>query len=62
LSPGNAYQALISGGFINVNTPEDSELLQWMRGNRDLDMPLDGPDPEYNSLVLAWITQGAVNN
>ena len=62
LSPGRAYDALISGGFINVANPTDSELYQWMIGNRDLDMPLEGPDPEYNALVLAWITQGAVNN
>ena len=62
LTPGNAYNSLISGGYIDVDTPDNSELLQWMRGNRDLSMPLDGPDPEYNSLVLAWITQGAKNN
>jgi hypothetical protein len=62
LAPGNAYNSLINGGYIDVDTPDNSELLQWMRGNRGLSMPLDGPDPEYNSLVLAWITQGAKNN
>lgn len=62
LSPGNAYDALQSGGFINVAVPADSELLEWMRGNRDLDMPLTGPNPEYNALILAWINQGASNN
>lgn len=62
LSPGNAYNSLIEGGYIDTQNPDNSELLQWMRGNRKLNMPLEGPDPEYNSLVLAWITQGALNN
>jgi hypothetical protein len=62
LSPGKAYNSLISGGYLNIASPDNSELLQWMRGNRGLNMPLTGPDAEYNSLVLAWITQGAKNN
>ena len=62
LSPGNAYRSLIDGGYIDVTVPENSELLIWMRGNGDLDMPLDGPNVEYNAKVLAWITQGALNN
>jgi hypothetical protein len=62
LSPGVAYNALIDGGFINVSSPDESELLEWMRGNRRFDMPLDGPNQEWNATVLAWIKQGALNN
>lgn len=62
LSPGNAYDALINGNFIDVSTPENSELYKWMRGEYNLPMPLTGPDPDYNALILAWITQGAKNN
>ncbi|MDX1407344.1 MAG: hypothetical protein R3330_04405 [Saprospiraceae bacterium] len=62
LSPANAYQALSTGGYINVTEPELSELYQWMRGNRDIPMPITGPNSEYNGIVLAWIKQGALDN
>ncbi len=62
LTPANAYDALWDGNYIDTLAPESSELMQWMLGNRDLDMPLTGPDPELNSLVLTWITQGAKDN
>jgi hypothetical protein len=62
LSPVNAYRALIDGGYIDVAVPDNSELLEWMRGNRKLSMPLSGPVPEDNATVLAWIKQGALNN
>ena len=62
LSPSNAYDALISGNYIDIVVPENSELYQWMKGNRNLPMPLAGPDAEANAKVLAWITQGALDN
>ena len=62
LSPNNAYDALINGGYINVDDPEKSELYQWVRGNRSLPMPLTGTDPVIYSTILAWIEQGAQNN
>jgi hypothetical protein len=62
LSPANAYDALISGGYIDNGNPENSELYLWMRGDRRLPMPLSGPNASYNSIVLAWISQGAQNN
>jgi hypothetical protein len=62
LSPANAYKALISGNYINTNKPEDSELYQWMKGNKRIPMPLEGPNAAWNALVLAWITQGAKDN
>ncbi len=62
LSPANAYNALINGGYISTSAPESSELYRWMRGERALPMPLSGPNANYNATVLAWIKQGALNN
>ncbi|MCO6493176.1 MAG: hypothetical protein J5I98_32450 [Phaeodactylibacter sp.] len=62
LTPENAYEALFAGNYIDTLAPENSELIQWMLGNRNLDMPLSGPNDEYNKQVLTWITQGAKDN
>jgi hypothetical protein len=62
LSPTNAYNALKSGNYINASSAENSELYQWMIGQRALPMPLSGPNQNYNAYVLAWIKQGALNN
>jgi hypothetical protein len=62
LTPDKAYNALITGNYINVASPESSELYQWMLGQRNTPMPLSGPNPVYNATVLAWIRQGASNN
>ncbi len=62
LTPENAYEALFAGNYIDTLMPNDSELIQWMLGNRGLPMPLEGPDPDYNKTVLTWITQGAKDN
>ena len=62
LTPDNAYNELISGDYINVDDPADSELYQWMKGNRSIPMPVSGSVASYNATVLAWITQGAENN
>ena len=34
LSEGNAYESLTDGNYYNVDSPEDSELYQWMLGNK----------------------------
>jgi hypothetical protein len=62
LSPANAYNSLINGQYVNTADPEQSEIYQWMRGNRSLPMPLSGSNPTYNANVLAWIRQGAKND
>ena len=62
LTSANAYSELISGGYINVDDPVNSELYQWMKGNRSIPMPVSGSVASYNATVLAWITQGAENN
>ena len=58
----NAYNALINGNYIDKANPGNSELIQWMKGEKGLSMPLSGPNPTYNAKVLAWINQGALNN
>ena len=62
LTPANAYDAIISGNYVDLNNPENSELYLWMRGDRNLPMPLTGPNADYNAKVLTWIIQGALNN
>lgn len=62
LTPENAYSALFQGNYIDTIVPEESELLQWMLGNRPIKMPPSGPDAELNKQVLTWITQGAKDN
>ncbi len=62
LTAPNAYNALINGDYININNPEQSELYQWVNGNRNTPMPVSGTDPKIVSSVLSWIEQGAQNN
>ncbi len=62
LSPMNAYTELTTKGYLNLDDPVESELYQWISGNRRISMPIAGPDPELNRLVLTWITQGALDN
>ena len=59
LTPENAYAELFAGNLIDTLVPEDSELVQWMLGNRSLVMPPSGSNGEFNSKVLSWIGQGA---
>ena len=62
LTAGKAYTALKNGNYLNVGSPEESELYQWLTGRRSSPMPLSGPDPNINSKVLAWIKAGALDN
>lgn len=62
LSAPNAYNALLSGNYINTGNPAGSVLYQWMTGKMGTPMPVSGINKDYNALVLAWIKQGAQNN
>lgn len=62
LSPASAYVSLINGGYVNTENPEASELYLWMTGKKGTPMPVSGINKDYNSLVLAWMKQGAQNN
>ena len=62
LRPANAYDALWTGGYINTEVPEQSELYLWMIGAQGLPMPPTGAVEVDNATVLQWIEQGAKNN
>jgi len=62
LSNANAYSSLTTGNYINVASPEDSELYLWMKGLKALSMPPSGTNATNTAIVLAWIQQGALNN
>jgi hypothetical protein len=61
LRPENAYDALWTGGFINVEVPEESELYLWMTDAKG-PMPPLGSNATNNATVLQWIEQGALEN
>ena len=62
LSALNAHTALTNGNYLNTTSPETSLLYQWMAGKKGTPMPTTGINKDYNSLVLAWLKQGAQNN
>ena len=61
LRPENAYDALWTGGYINVEIPEESELYLWMTEVKG-PMPPLGTNAPNNATVLQWIEQGALDN
>jgi len=61
LRPANAYDALWTGGYILLETPEQSDLYLWMTDVKG-PMPPLASNPTDNATVLQWITQGAENN
>jgi hypothetical protein len=56
-----AYDALWTGGYINVDIPEQSELYLWMTDAKG-PMPPLGASATDNATVLQWIEQGALDN
>jgi hypothetical protein len=62
LSASNAFNSLSGGGFLSPGDPTSSVLYQWMTGKKGTPMPVSGMNKDYNSLVQAWLKQGANNN
>lgn len=64
LTVDKAYNSLINGNYVNVGTPESSEIYLWLTGKRSTIMPAGATNnpSNINQLVLAWIKQGANNN
>jgi len=56
-----AYDALWMGGYINTDSPDQSNLYLWMTEAFG-PMPPQGSNATNNANVLQWITQGALNN
>ena len=57
LRPDVSYDALWDGGYINVDQPEESELMKKLYGSHD-SRATEGE----KQLILAWIEEGAKNN
>lgn len=62
LSSDRAYNSLINGGYVDVNSPETSLIYEYTSGKRTPEMPVSGADPVIAATILAWIQQGALNN
>jgi hypothetical protein len=64
LTSGKAYTSLINGNYVNLGSPETSEVYLWLSGKRPVAMPVGASSnpSNINQLVLAWIKQGAKNN
>ena len=65
LTAMNAYNSLMTGGFINTTTPSASIIYLRLTSQISPGMPLTAPgsDPGgINELTVAWIKQGAKNN
>ena len=64
LSPDKAYNSLINGNYVDLGTPENSEIYLWLTGKKASTMPVGAANnpSNINQYVLAWIRQGAKNN
>lgn len=58
LTPANAYNALMDGGYVNTDTPEASSLYTTMASGTMKNYTTPGDE----DIVLGWIQQGAKNN
>lgn len=60
LSEGNAYNALVNGGYVDTETPDASRIYTSMISGGSMQSYVQNPaDAE---IILAWIKQGAENN
>lgn len=55
----NSYEALTSGGYINIDTPSESKLILKINDNHPY---TDIPTQSDINFILEWIEQGALNN
>ena len=62
LTAANAFNSLTIGNYIDKSAAATSMLYLRMTGKKGAPMPVTGINIEYNSLVLAWLKQGAKNN
>lgn len=64
LSSDKAYNSIINGNYIDLSTPENSLIYQWLTGKKSPAMPAGSTNnpSNINQFVLAWIKQGGQNN
>jgi len=58
LRPNNAYNELTTGGYIDIDSPADSELYVKISPGQSM---ADYATPQDRALILQWITEGAEN-
>jgi hypothetical protein len=59
LRPDNAYNSLINGGYVNVDSPEESSIYTTLLPGGSMEQYAE---PGEKDFILAWIEQGAKNN
>ncbi|NNF22185.1 MAG: hypothetical protein HKN67_09595 [Saprospiraceae bacterium] len=59
LTPANAYDALISGNYVDTDNPESSSFYVKIAPGGSMEQFISAGD---RALILAWIDQGAQNN
>ena len=57
LRPENSYNALINGGYVDTQNPEESILMTTLYGSHD-----SRATEAEKQTILAWIEEGAKNN
>ncbi len=64
LTSDRVYNSLINDNYIDLNTPEKSDIYLWLTGKGSVPMPIGAANnpSNINQLILAWIKQGAQNN
>jgi hypothetical protein len=64
LSADKAYNSIVNGNYVDLATPENSEIYLWLTGKKAASMPIGAANnpSNINQYVLAWIKQGAQNN
>lgn len=58
LAPGNAYASLFANDMVNIEKPADSKLYTTMNSGSMKKYST----PDKTKMVLAWITQGGLDN
>lgn len=59
LQPGQSYFSLIQGGYINVLSPVESDLINKLKENHPFSGAVTDSEME---LILQWIAEGGANN
>ncbi len=62
LTAANAFTSLTVGNYFSTSNPTNSLIYLKMTGKKGTPMPVTGINKDYNSLIIAWIKQGAKNN
>ena len=64
LSPDKSYNSIINFNYVDITTPDNSEIYLWLTGKRAVSMPVGATNnpSNINQLILAWVKQGATNN